>query len=125
MDIEIKISNKKHIFGIFRKPTTSDIVIHNNSCRSIAHKLADFHSMIRRLTSIPLDKTSFKKELGIIKQIACQNGYKSTFIDRILETKIEMSTLNLIYSQLSEPELKPKLIIPYYGQISETIKQKF
>ena len=34
-------------------------------------------------------------------------------------------TLNLIYSQLSEPELKPKLIIPYYGKISETLKQKF
>ena len=67
----------------------------------IAHKLAGFHSMIHRLTSILLDKTSFKKELGIIKQIAYQNGYESTLIDRILEKKIEKSTLKLIYSQLS------------------------
>ena len=29
------------------------------------------------------------------------------------------------YSQLSEPELKPKLIIQYYGKCSETLKQTF
>ena len=25
LDVEIKIANKKHTFGIFRKPTTTDI----------------------------------------------------------------------------------------------------
>ena len=32
LDVDIKISNKKQIFGIFKKPTTTEIAIQNNSC---------------------------------------------------------------------------------------------
>lgn len=94
------------------------------ACRPMSHKLAAFHSMIHRLNSIPLKKEHFLTELEIIKEIAINNGYESNLIDQILKGKIQKSNLNLIYSQNSQIKDLPKLILPYYGKMSEKIKHK-
>ena len=46
-------------------------------------------------------------------------------IDQLLFNKIKKSTLDSIYSQKSPKEIdKAKIVLPYYGQISEKLKQK-
>ena len=71
----IKISGNKHTFEICRKPATTDIIIHKNSCRPLSHKHAAFHSMIHRLLiSIPFTEKAYSQELEIIKEIAVKNG---------------------------------------------------
>lgn len=124
LDLKIKIEENKHTFEIYRKDTSTDTVIHNMACRPMSHKLAAFHSMIHRLNSIPLKKEHFLTELEIIKEIAINNGYESNLIDQILKGKIQKSNLNLIYSQNSQINDLPKLILPYYGKMSEKIKHK-
>ena len=98
LDLKIKISGNKHIFEIYRKPTTTDIIIHKNYCRPLSHKHAAFHSMIHRLISIPLTEKAYSKELEIIKEIAVKNGYEKKLIDQLLFNKIKKSTLESIYS---------------------------
>ena len=52
-------------------------------------------------------------------------GYKKKLIDQLLFNKIKKSTLESIYSQKSEKEIdKAKIVLPYYGQILEKLKQK-
>ena len=74
---------------------------------------------------IYLFETIVSKELEIIKEIAVKNGYEKKLIDQLLFNKIKKSTLESIYSQKSQKEIdKAKIVLPYYGQISEKLKQK-
>ena len=56
----------RHKFSIYRKPTTTDTLIHNTSNHPIQHKLAAFRTMIHRINNIPLDEIDYKDELNTI-----------------------------------------------------------
>ena len=81
LDINIKIHSNLIKFNIYRKPTTTDTVIHFNSQQSWQIKLSPFHSPIHRLTNFPLNNNDYNTELNIIKQIAKNNGYNESLID--------------------------------------------
>jgi hypothetical protein len=61
---------------IYRKPTTTDITIKNNSCHPKEQKLATYKNWIHRLHTLPLNTNNKNKELSTITNIGLNNGYK-------------------------------------------------
>jgi hypothetical protein len=55
------------MFGIYRKPTATDILTHNKSCHPNEHRLADFNYLTHRLKTYTLAKDEKEKEKNIIK----------------------------------------------------------
>jgi hypothetical protein len=61
--------------GIYRKPTSTDVVIPQSSNHPDSHKTAAFHFMLDRALRLPLTEMEKQKEITIIKTIAKNNGY--------------------------------------------------
>jgi len=72
LDLKISITSGHHQFGIFRKPTHTDITIHGSSFSHPSHKYPAYHSMINRLVSIP-QPIAFNEELNLISTWANMN----------------------------------------------------
>jgi hypothetical protein len=62
LDLSIIRTCNKLEFGIFRKPTATDVMIHNRSCHPIEHKLSGINYLINRITSYPITKNNTIKE---------------------------------------------------------------
>lgn len=105
LDINIKKINNELKFNIYRKPTTTDTVIHKNSQQSWKIKMSAFHSLTHRLLNFPLNEEDYKNELSIIKQIAHNNGYNASLIDNMIKNKQNKIIKKLFYSV---PNEKPK-----------------
>lgn len=68
LDLKIMICDNKFKFGIHRKPTYTDNMIHTSSNHHISHKMSAFHSMLHRLLNIPLEDDEFYSELKIYRK---------------------------------------------------------
>ena len=79
----IKRINKLR-YKIYRKPTSTDMVIHASSYHPYVQKIAAFNSLTHRLATIPMERNDYIEELNIIKHIAIVNGYQPTLIDKLL-----------------------------------------
>jgi hypothetical protein len=62
LDLSIVRTCNKLEFGIFRKPTATDIMIHNRSCHPKEHKLSGINYLINRITSYPITRNNTIKE---------------------------------------------------------------
>jgi hypothetical protein len=90
LDISITRKDKELEFNIYiyiyiyRKPTTTSTVIHASSWHPIEHKnkKVAFNYLLNRTEKYPLSKQNKETELNIIKQIAQENGYKNSFLNR-------------------------------------------
>ena len=73
--LDLTVSNKDgvHEFEVFRKDTSTDVLVHGSTFCSVAHKHAAFNSLVHRLTEFPLSQTAFKKELFTLKHLARVN----------------------------------------------------
>jgi hypothetical protein len=82
--LDLKLTNKegKLEIGMYRKPTTTDVTINNNSCHPREHKMAAYKSWLRRLCKLPLDEKN-RRELDIIINIATSNGYRKEDIIKL------------------------------------------
>lgn len=54
LDLNIKKQNNKLQYSIYRKPTTTDITIHNDSHHPTAQKQAAYIALINRLLNVPM-----------------------------------------------------------------------
>ena len=106
LDLTITNQNGSHMFSIYHKPSYTDTIIPNSSCHPHSHKLAAFHSMIHRLTTIPLSPSDFNKELNIIKQIAYNNGYSPAIVEKLLKKKQYNNCLKMIFPTIRDPHFK-------------------
>jgi hypothetical protein len=61
---------------IYRKPTTTDTTINNNSCHPKEQKLAAYKSCLHRLHTLSLNTNNKNEELNTIINIGLNNGYK-------------------------------------------------
>jgi hypothetical protein len=57
LDITILKTYNKLSFGIYRKPTTSDLITHNDSCHPYEHKKAAINYLINRMKQYPLNSS--------------------------------------------------------------------
>jgi hypothetical protein len=64
------------MFGIYRKPTTTDTIIHNNSCHPNEHKRSGINYLINRMNIYQLTPENKVQEEAIINQILTSNGYQ-------------------------------------------------
>lgn len=96
-----KTSNKVE-FSIYRKPTTTNRYITNDSHCPMQHKLAAFHSLVHRLCKLPLSVSNFHHEYKFLKKLAIINGYHDRIIDKLIKKhmdKIQKSRLSTLFSQ--------------------------
>lgn len=122
LDLTISSKNQKHNFQIFRKPTTTNVSIHNSSCHPDQHKKAFFRSMVNRMLKIPMDNNAMCKETNIIKSIATSNGYNPAIIDKLIQT----TKANPPLVEQSPPNNKTTYIsLPFLGKVSYQIANLF
>jgi hypothetical protein len=119
LDLTISEKDGNHEFGIYRKDTVTDVVVHGASFSPVAHKIAAFHSYIHRLTQIPLSQAAFKKEVQIIKYMARVNQVDVN-IDRMIQRKMIRKHLDATTTLPRETIRNRKrwIRLPYLGQFS-------
>ncbi|XP_050510284.1 uncharacterized protein LOC126887021 [Diabrotica virgifera virgifera] len=122
LDLSITRLNNQFNFGIYRKPTQTDHVIHASSNHPLSHKYSAFRSFIHRLYTIPLSTHEFNKELNIIKQIVVNNDYSPDIIDKLIRKRESNLLRQSAYN--SNPTIPPLYrSLPFHNSsISEKIK---
>jgi hypothetical protein len=118
LDVTITKKDNRHNFNIYRKPTTTDTLIHNSSNHPTQHKHAAFRSMLHRLKCIPLSAEDSNTELNTIKYMAHTNGYKPELVDTLWR-RIQNKTTNRIQ------ENNKYITLTYINKNSEKIANKF
>jgi hypothetical protein len=69
LDLTIQRKHDKLNYTIYRRPTSTDIFIHNSSCHPYQHKVACVGYLTNRLYSYPVSIQATDTQLGIIKTI--------------------------------------------------------
>ncbi|XP_045474883.1 uncharacterized protein LOC123680811 [Harmonia axyridis] len=121
LDIQIKIVNDHLDFDIYRKPTFSDVLIHNSSSHPYRIKMSAFHSLVHRLISTPLSENNFKKEVEMLKLLTKNNGYSPDIIDKLILKKQREKLLTCIYPPQPKDQMKRFVYINYIPQISDIV----
>jgi len=83
LDITIKKDQKGLLFEVYRKPSTTDIIIPNDSCHPIEHKTAAIRYYRIRLDTYRLTPENRKKEKETIRQILANNKYDAHPIEML------------------------------------------
>lgn len=83
LDLTIDRNTQLFEFSIYRKETTVNNIIHNDSFHSVHQKHAALCFYVNRLNTIPLTPENYEKELNIIYNIATTRGYPKEVINRI------------------------------------------
>jgi tRNA/tmRNA/rRNA uracil-C5-methylase (TrmA/RlmC/RlmD family) len=76
LGITINKQQDKLTFGIYRKPTTTDTIIHNNSCHPNEHKRSAINYLSNRMNTYHLTPENKAQENAIINAILTNNGYE-------------------------------------------------
>ena len=122
LDLTIKkdIKNKSLLFQIFRKPTSTDIIIPSSSHSPPEHKEAAFRFLFNRATSVPMSTAAYNHEIRTIFAIGNSNGYNDNFIKKI-HNKIKLKkNITAIYPHI---KTKTKFIsIPYNPTYNRQLK---
>jgi hypothetical protein len=69
LDITIENSNNAFTFSIDRKPITTDLIIHNDSCHPTEHKYAAIRYLVSRMNTYSISTESKHNESQLIKTI--------------------------------------------------------
>ena len=115
LDIKIIRNENKLEFGVYRKPTQTDLVIPRESNHPMSYKLSAFRSMAHRLLTYNLSTQEFLKEKRIIRQIAYNNGYDLDVIDNIIR-KTKAKLLNSV-----EKPINKFVPMGYISKLSENM----
>jgi hypothetical protein len=94
--------------GIYRKPTSTDVVIPHSSNHPASHKSAAFHYMLDRAQRLPLTDEEKQKEMTVIKTIATNNGYMFQDIEKAYNRqKRENNNKNILtLNRIVQPQTK-------------------
>jgi hypothetical protein len=87
LDLTISRRVYKIEFGIYRKPTTPDVIIPKNSCHPYQHKMAAPRYFLNRMNSYDIDPIEKTKELNTVTQLLQNNGYSASTVLRALNKK--------------------------------------
>ena len=118
MDLNLKLTDDKIKFKIYRKPTTTDITIHAQSFHPQTHKMSAYHSYVHRLLNTPLDNNDYNDEVNTLKYIAHSNGYDASLIDKIIKKHKHKQYNN---NNTSNTQNNKKYIAAQYSNLMPTI----
>ena len=82
LDISITKPKDKMSFDIYRKETTSDIIIPNDFCHPTEQKLAAIRYFTNRINTYNLDHKKKQAEENIVKQIVNNNKFNASVINK-------------------------------------------
>ncbi|PNF39362.1 hypothetical protein B7P43_G18159, partial [Cryptotermes secundus] len=77
LDLTIMTNNNELKFEIYRKPTSTDLILHNTSCDPYEHKEAAINYLCNRINTYKLTNEGKIKEEGIITRILVNNEYST------------------------------------------------
>lgn len=132
LDLNITLKDSTFSYDIYRKPSTTDTLLHQTSNHPEKYKKAAFRAFLYRLHKVPLSPEAFNREYRIIQYLAFSNGYSSDYVARINKEVIKKLRKN----PPSTPSQKDGLItlvptvydkklnyhrIPYFGVVSDRI----
>jgi len=92
LDITICREQKSFSVDIYRKPTSTDVIIPNDSCHPKEHKVAAIRYLHNRLVSYQLAPENLEKERNTILQILNNKKYDTSILRALAprkETNIE------------------------------------
>ena len=127
LDLTITNVQNRFDFGICRKTTATDILIHGSSFCSFPHKVAAFNSFIHRMVSLPLSPSAFAKEASILRQLAHSNSININ-IDGFIRRKMVKVALSRTTTFTPSRTNKRKRFVPLpylpklTSQLGEVIK---
>jgi hypothetical protein len=78
LDLSINKTDDNLQLGIYRKPTTTDLIIHNDSSHPFEHKRAAINCLINRLNQYPLTHNNKNIEENIVRTILNNNHPSNT-----------------------------------------------
>jgi hypothetical protein len=76
LDITITKKHNKLTFGIYRKPTNTRVIIHNNSCHPYEHKKSAIKYLINHTITYPITQENKDHEQNTINEILINNHYQ-------------------------------------------------
>jgi hypothetical protein len=117
LNLTIHPEHNKLDYTIYRKPTSTIILIHNNSCHPNEHKLASINYLTNKVHTYPLSKHAKETELDTIKAILQCNQYKLTHIHAKTTKDIDL--------QEKHDNNKNWVIFTYTGREIKTITKLF
>jgi hypothetical protein len=85
LDSTITNWKNKLNFEIYRKPTTTDHIIHQDSCHPFEHKKAGICYLENRMRTYPLSQESKLNKMKIIETVLQNSNYSPTIIDEIAQ----------------------------------------
>jgi hypothetical protein len=96
---DLTVINKQNqlTFGIYRKPTTTDLIIHNKSCHQYEHKKSAIKYIISRINIYPITHEEKDQEYKTIREILENNHYHQ---------QIMHLNKNTIFLQITHREYK-------------------
>jgi hypothetical protein len=83
LDISIAKTHNKLLLAICRKPTTTDLIIHSDSCHPHEHKKKSATNfLINRMNKYPIIHENIKNKETMIKTILNNNNYPQYIIQQ-------------------------------------------
>jgi hypothetical protein len=75
--LDLTLERKQYSISpsVYRQPTTTDTMIHNNSCHPYEHKLAGINFIMNRIMKYPMSQQKTNEEIAIGQQLLNANGY--------------------------------------------------
>jgi len=103
LDLSIIKTTDKISFDIYRKPTTSGIIIPNDSCHPTEQKLTAIRYFTNRINTYDLDYTRKQIETNRVKQIVRNNKFDTSILNRfnIGKTKREKDSRQKRWAQFT------------------------
>jgi hypothetical protein len=77
LDLTLIKTDNNISFNMYRKPTTTDVIIPSDSCHPQEHKLAAIRYLLNRANKYDLNLTNKKAETDTIKLILHNNKYET------------------------------------------------
>jgi hypothetical protein len=87
LDLTIHHEDKNVKFSIYRKPTQTDIIIHNSSCYTYEQKLSSIMYLLIRIHTHPVTKEARETQLNTMRNIVHNKQYKIIEIKKTWPTK--------------------------------------
>ena len=83
LDISLTKTSNRISYDIYRKPTTTDTVIPNDSYHPREHKLAAIRYFLNRAHTYDLDTENKQTELDTIKLTVQNNGHEASILENV------------------------------------------
>jgi len=130
LDLKITRQDGKFDFEVYRKSTSSDRYITNDSFCSYQQKIASFHAMVYRLCRLPLSAENYMKEYKQIKHIADVNGFKTSLIDELIlkhSRKIRRNQDTTLFTQNQTKQVSEiqRVSVPFFPSITNGLQHAF